>query len=65
MTEQTIIERESPENYNLHKAECKHYEPQSNIEGICMLSPNLTFVSRVGGCDHFQDCPIYLRNKQK
>jgi hypothetical protein len=46
-------------NYNLFRAKCEHYEPQSEMEGICVISPNQSLVSRFDGeCnDNPENCP--------
>jgi hypothetical protein len=48
-------------NYALFRAKCKHYEPQADTEGICTISPNQRFVSRLDGCDDPEDCPELKR----
>jgi hypothetical protein len=43
------VERETPMDYSSHRAECIIYEPQSETMGRCMISPNLSLVSKIGG----------------
>lgn len=39
-------------------AKCPFYEPLSHIEGDCL--PSKRIVSRLGGCDDYEKCRIYI-----
>jgi len=51
----TITTPETP-IYNLNKAKCEFYEPQADSEGICVISPTQSLVSRFAGCNNPENC---------